>query len=161
MESVPSTVVDMTSHPTFGYDAIRKRRLVGAIVALCAGGILGIAAWLTPSTQGLGTHRQMGLPECGWITLMDLPCPTCGMTTSFAFAADGDLLTSFMTQPLGMMLAIATAMSFLIGSFVALTGSRVSSMFSRLWGRWSGWAITGIIITAWIFKILSYKGGIG
>ncbi|MCZ6836631.1 MAG: DUF2752 domain-containing protein [Planctomycetota bacterium] len=156
-----STTNVETRHPAVGNDAIRHRRIVGALVAICAAGILGLAAWLTPSTEGIGTHQQMGLPECGWVTLMDLPCPTCGMTTSFAFAAEGDMFTSFKTQPLGAMLAIATAMSFLVGSFVALTGSRVGSMFSRLWGRWSGWIIAGLIVVAWIYKVISYKGGIG
>lgn len=160
MEVASPPIASRAVHPDLGLDATRRRRLIGLVVALAAGGILGIAAWLTPSTQGLGTHRQMGLPECGWITLMDMPCPSCGMTTSFAFAADGDLLSSFTTQPLGSLLAIATAMAFLVGAFVALTGSRVASMFSRLWGRWSGWVITGVILAAWIYKVLSHNGGI-
>ena len=44
---------------------------------------LVIAAALSPSNAGHGTHRQLGLPACGWQTNMGLPCPTCGMTTSF------------------------------------------------------------------------------
>ena len=63
--------------------------------------------------------------ECGWITAMNLPCPTCGMTTAFAHAANGDMLASLGTQPLGFVLAIATAMSLLLGTYVAATGSRL------------------------------------
>ncbi len=63
-----------------------RRMVAGAIWAACSV-VLGIAAWLTPSPSGMGTHTQLNLPQCGWIVMMDLPCPTCGMTTAFAFAA--------------------------------------------------------------------------
>jgi hypothetical protein len=98
------------------------------------------------------------MPACGWITLMDLPCPTCGMTTSFAHAADGHLLASFMAQPLGFLLAIATAMALLLGAYVAITGSRVAGQLGRLWVRGSGWALLAIALAAWGYKVLSYKG---
>ena len=90
--------------------------------------------------------------------LMDLPCPTCGWTTAFAHAADGRLLTSLATQPFGGLLAIATAMAMLLGLYVAVTGSRVAWIFTRLWGRWTGWLLAGMVLAAWIYKVLSYKG---
>lgn len=159
METATATTLAATCGPrTRVASSAGRRRLLGAMVALCAGGLLGVAVWLTPATEGLGTHRQMGLPECGWITLMDLPCPTCGMTTSFAFAAEGDLAASFMTQPLGALLAIATAMALLVGMHVAVTGSRLGGMFTRLWRPWSGWAIAGLVLAAWLFKVISHTG---
>ncbi len=136
----------------------RQRRLVGAVVAVCAAGLLGVAAWLTPSSAGIGTHEQLMLPECGWITLMDMPCPTCGMTTAFAYAAEGQLWTSFLTQPLGSLLAISTAMALLVGIHVAVTGSRLGSLLTRLWGRRSGWIIALLIVVSWMYKVLSHKG---
>ena len=32
----------------------------------------------------MGTHQQLGLPPCNFVTLTGYPCPACGMTTSFA-----------------------------------------------------------------------------
>jgi hypothetical protein len=135
------------------------RRAIAAVVAIGAACVLGLAAWLTPSPTGLGTHSiEMNLPACGWITLMDLPCPTCGMTTSFAHAANGNLLRSFLTQPMGCLLAIATAVALLAGLYIATTGSRLGILFTRLWGRRTGWWIAGVAVFAWGFKVLSYKG---
>lgn len=136
----------------------RQRRVLGAIVALGSGSLLMVAAMLSPSETGLGTHQQLMLPECGWITIFDLPCPTCGMTTAFSHAADGNLSASFLTQPLGSLLALATAIAFLSGMYVAFTGSRIGSMFGRLWSYRTGWIIAGLVVVSWGYKVLSYKG---
>ncbi len=139
-------------------DPAIQRRIIALMVALAGSVVLGVATWLSPSEAGIGTHTQLGMPECGWITLMDLPCPTCGMTTSFTHAAEGDLIASFITQPLGAVLCLATAMAVLVGYYVALTGSRVGLMLARLWGPRSGWIIGGLLFVSWIYKILSHKG---
>ncbi len=134
------------------------RRLVGAVVVVCAAAVLGVAAFLDPSPAGLGTHTSLNLPGCTWIAIMDVPCPTCGMTTAFAHAANGDLAASLYTQPLGFLLAIVTAGALLVGAYVVWTGSRVAAMFGALWGRSTGWWLGGLAVGAWGFKILTYKG---
>ena len=134
------------------------RRMVALLVLLGSGGVLGLAAWLTPVGEGLGTHEQIGMPPCGWIMLMDMPCPTCGMTTSFSHAADGDFVSSFVAQPLGMVLAIATAMAFLVSLWTLLSGQHVERMLRRLWFRRAGWWLVAIVLVAWGYKILSYRG---
>ena len=53
----------------------RSRRFTAFFVGVGATLILGVAAWLSPSTDGIGTHQQLGLPQCGWIVAADLPCP--------------------------------------------------------------------------------------
>jgi hypothetical protein len=129
------------------------------MTALPALGILLVAAWFEPSPTGLGTHSQSGLmPTCGWIQTMDTPCPTCGMTTAFAHAADGHLLASFLAQPMGCVLAVATAMALLLGMHAALTGSAAVGAMSRLWGRRTGWWLGAFIVIAWVYKIIAYKG---
>jgi hypothetical protein len=135
-----------------------RRRAYGAIVAIVAAALLGVAAVMTPSTAGIGTHTRLGLPPCTWVTFMDLPCPTCGMTTAFAHAADGNLVGSFLTQPLGAVLALATAMAFLVGGYVAITGSRVGGLFPQLWGRRFTLGLVLFVLGAWGYKILAYKG---
>ena len=154
--------------PPIAVSAVRRlgdretiRRLVGVGVALCAAAILGAAAYLKPSPEGLGTHTQLYMPECGWIMLMDLPCPTCGMTTAFAHAADGHLVASLATQPLGAILAIATAIALLSGVYVAATGSQVAVLFGRLCTRRAAWILSAVAVGAWIYKILLYRGILG
>jgi hypothetical protein len=138
------------------------RRIVGAIVAVAAAGILGIAAWLEPSPTGLGTHSQiLAMPPCGWIAMADVPCPTCGMTTAFAYAADGDLAAAAWAQPFGALLAVAVAVAFVVGAYTAITGSRVAVLFARLWGRRAAWALGAGLGAAWVYKILVYKGVLG
>lgn len=127
------------------------------MVALVCVGVLGMAMGMTPSERGLGTHEQLNLPSCGWIAVADLPCFTCGMTTSFSHAVRGQLLQSIFAQPLGFLLAIGTAMTMLIGLYVAATGSQVALLFGTLWNRRTMWLMLTVAVGAWVYKMLSYK----
>lgn len=137
------------------------RRLGAAGFAAGGLAVLVLAAFLQPSGQGLGTHTSIGLSECGWITYFETPCPTCGMTTAFAHAADGRFLDSFLTQPAGFVLALATAVGVLLALYVALTGSRVVVMLKGFWTRRATWAAVVFALAAWLYKIADYKDWIG
>jgi hypothetical protein len=78
--------------------------IVSAIVVAVT---LGIAAWLTPSEQGLGTHQQLGLPPCTLRILAGIRCPSCGMTTSWSYMMHGQVLRSFQTNVGGALLALS------------------------------------------------------
>lgn len=119
--------------------------------------LLMIATFLEPSPTGLGTHTQLTSTPCGWILTMNMPCPTCGMTTAFAHAANGNLLRSFLTQPLGCILSVATAAALLVGVYVAATGSRLGSIFGRMWGRRMAWILAALATAAWIYKVMVYR----
>lgn len=142
-------------------DSPNTRRLLAAVVGSGCAAVLGIAAWLTPSPTGMGTHQQLGLPACGWISMMDMPCPTCGMTTAFSHAAHGQFWKSFLSQPMGFLLAMATAMTLLVCVHTLITGSRLPRIFLKLWSVRSGWTLAGLIVAAWAYKIASHKGWIG
>ena len=156
-----TTTALQAAHPPVDRSSTTLPRLVGAGVAVAAAMLLGLAAWLEPSASGLGTHSQMRLPPCGWILSMNLPCPTCGMTTAFAHAADGNLPAAFLAQPMGAVLAVATAMALLVGSFTAATGSRVAVLFGGLWGRRTAWVLGVGFSGAWLYKIIVYKELLG
>ena len=135
-----------------------SRRAIAAIVLAGCTIVLGVGAWLEPSPSGLGTHTQLHLPPCGWIAVADLPCPTCGMTTAFAHAANGNLLQSFLAQPLGCILAVSAAMMWLISIHVLVTGSRLGGAMARLWSRHVAWSLAFAVVAAWGYTIARHKG---
>ncbi len=52
------------------------------------------------------THRQLNLPPCAFRTATGLPCPSCGMTTSFALLMRGDVINSLRANAVGTLLAV-------------------------------------------------------
>jgi hypothetical protein len=62
-----------------------------AACGVAAVALLATARGLNPDPRGFGTHEQLGLSACGFARLTGWRCPTCGMTTSWAQAARGNL----------------------------------------------------------------------
>ncbi|MDB4972520.1 MAG: putative transrane protein [Myxococcaceae bacterium] len=79
-------------------------RCLWSAVGATALAVLAVARWLAPSASGLGTHVALGLPPCGFLLWTGLPCPACGLTTSFAQLARGQLLLALAANPLGLPL---------------------------------------------------------
>lgn len=88
-------------------------RVRGLLVGVALGlvGVFVVAGWIQPynadgSAQRMATHRQMGLPPCTFFVLTGLPCPSCGMTTSFALLVRGDVVASLRANAVGALLAL-------------------------------------------------------
>ncbi|MFO0880021.1 MAG: DUF2752 domain-containing protein [Gemmataceae bacterium] len=97
--------------------------LVGILVGLSA--VFIVAIYLNPyGTDGqahrLATHQQLGLPPCTFIDVTGVPCPACGMTTSFALFVRGDLVNSMRANWVGTLLAgfCALVVPWSIGSLI-------------------------------------------
>lgn len=129
------------------------RRLSALGIAAASSAPLAVGAILTPDPSGVGTHEQLGLPACGWIAGLGIPCPSCGMTTSFAFAARGDLADAFAAQPAGALLALLAAMVTVVALWTALTGSRSWEVLWSGVGRRAFWAAVAVAVLAWVYKI--------
>jgi hypothetical protein len=75
-------------------------------VAVGLAGVIGLAVWLRPDPRGVGTHQQLGLPPCSFHFFLRVPCPSCGMTTSFAALVRGQVSASLKANAVGTLLAI-------------------------------------------------------
>ena len=69
-------------------------------------GVLLTAAVLEPSPEGMGTHQQLGLSPCYFPKNLGVPCPACGMTTSWAYLMDGNVRASAEVNLGGFVLCI-------------------------------------------------------
>ena len=129
---------------------------------LGAAPLLAAAVLLTPSANGVGTHKQLGLPDCTFLWLSGFPCPFCGMTTSWTHAAHGELFAAVRTQPMGFVLFLVDALLvvWLLGR--ALTGGvgfrperLLSAIPAPVW-----WGSLALTIASWIYKIAAVRGWI-
>lgn len=140
--------------------ATRAERWTCAVLAAAGLAVLGVAAWLDPSPDGVGTHRALGLAPCGWMVSMNLPCPSCGMTTAFSHAAHGSFLRSAFVQPMGFVLAIGTAAGAVTCLHTALTGSRLAHVLgSRITAR-ALLALGILALLAWGWKVALVRGAL-
>jgi hypothetical protein len=138
--------------------ATRGERITCAVLAVVAFSVLGVALWLNPSPEGHGTHQALGMAPCGWMVAFGMPCPSCGMTTAFAHAAHGSLLASVRVQPMGFILALGTAATALVGTYVAMTGSRLGHVLGdRLTPRFL-LALGIFALLSWGWKIAVVRG---
>jgi hypothetical protein len=130
-------------------------RAVAAILGCVALAVLIIASTLTPAAEGHGTHTQLGLPACGMYLATGKPCPTCGMTTSFAALASFDLIEAFKAQPFGALVGIATAVFVWGAAHVAIFGSRLGTVAMRMLTAKVVWTALTLGLAAWVYKMFT------
>jgi Protein of unknown function (DUF2752) len=136
-------------------------RIVGAVLFFPTAVVLFIATQLTASPDGYGTHRELGLGPCSFLTLFGIPCPMCGMTTAFTHFAHLHPLAGTLTQPFGLVLFLLTLGGFVVGGLELV----------RPMGRWRGifhlierheTAVAAFLligmIAGWTYKIASMQG---
>lgn len=90
-------------------------RVVLIIVAILLATIFGIATWIQPYDEAgrprtMATHTQLGVPECNFLAWTGKPCPSCGMSTSFALLVRGDVGASLRANWVGTLIALLWAL---------------------------------------------------
>jgi|JI9StandDraft_2_1071091.scaffolds.fasta_scaffold106817_1 hypothetical protein len=70
--------------------------------------VVGLSFWLRPDARGFGTHQQLGLPPCNFQESTHIPCPGCGLTTSFTNMAHGHVIDAFTAHLMGPPLFLLT-----------------------------------------------------
>lgn len=84
--------------------------LIAGILSL----VLFVATLVRPYAEDgtplrMASHRTLGLPACNFQEMFDLPCPSCGLTTSFALLVRGDVWNSLRANFVGTGLALVCA----------------------------------------------------
>jgi len=140
----------LSSHARVGLGALA----LGCLV------LLFTAASIRPSPSGVGTHEGLGLRECQFLETTGLPCPSCGMTTSWAWFVRGNLAASFYIQPMGFVLALGAAMTLWGAGYGAVTGRNPAPLLRRLPGKGILLGLLGFAIVAWGWKIFIHLHGL-
>ncbi|MFQ5733941.1 MAG: DUF2752 domain-containing protein [Planctomycetaceae bacterium] len=117
----------MTTESTIrGVPVGRTGRVLLGLWCLFLLGGFSVAVMLSPDPRGFGTHQRLGLPPCSIRSSLGIPCPTCGMTTSFANFVRGRFVRSIEANLGGFVLACACALQ--------IPWSLVSVRRGCLWG---------------------------
>lgn len=150
MSSVPLIYAHHRPLPKLSF----VHRAVAALISGLCIAVLVIAARLHPDPSGIETHLQLGLQPCGLLRTTGVPCPTCGMTTSFSFLAHGQILSSLHAQPAGTFFAFCTAMAAWVGLYIAATGRPSAKLINQLPVHRVFLGMLAIGLVGWVYKII-------
>ena len=138
-----------------------RSREHGLVLVLCLAAplaLLALGLTLRPDPRGWGTHEQLGFRPCYPMAHWNVPCPGCGVTTSVALLARGDVLAALRTQPLGPLLVLGAGAA----AAWALNGHRRGRDLVAELTRWR-WRVLAraaglLLLLAWLFKIAAVRG---
>ncbi len=128
----------------------------GSLLAAAAGlaGVLVLARLLVPDPRGYGTHTQLGLLPCTFLTITGRLCPTCGMTTSFAWMMRGEVVRSWQANPAGCLLALLSfpLIAWLVYSAVASKPIGFQSLGDALMGLLLAAVVLSLVV--WLVRLI-------
>lgn len=115
--------------------AVRRRVVRASLLAIAAAltAVFVAAYWIHPynadgTPKSSATHTQLGMPPCNFVTLTGKPCPSCGMTTSFALLVRGDVANSLRANWVGSIMCVLWAGTLV---WALVSGIRGKPLFVR------------------------------
>lgn len=131
----------------FSRASLRQRVWAGGIF-LAAAALYGLF-WLD-------VHNKIDigrwLSPCGFKQAYDLPCPTCGVTTSARAFVQGRIFQAFYIQPAGALLCSVVAVSAFLAFLIAVFGvyfKTAGRFFAEIKIKYVILAVLIIIAAAW------------
>jgi hypothetical protein len=130
-----------------------RARLLAAFGALVVATPMALAARLTPDSRGWGTHEQLGWPPCWLQRTTGWRCPSCGMTTAWAYVARGDVPAALETSVGGTLLFAAAGMGALGLVVIAMTGRGPLMRGSPKLTLWVATAWLAVTALDWVRRL--------
>lgn len=126
------------------------------LLGIGLGGIalFGIAWSLKPDPRGFGTHQQLGLPPCSFYFMFEIPCPSCGGTTSFSHFVRGEWVPSINANPAVFAVAMVTAAAIPWSLFCSWRGELYLIQQPSIFFTWILFAISLFATLVWVCRIL-------
>ncbi len=140
----PVVIRKRLSHPV-------KSRLWAVLLVMALAALLVTAVYVVPDA---GARGLPGMRQCDVLVLTGYPCPTCGMTTAFAYTVRGQWLRALDAQPMGWLLAVGT----LVGLGMTLVALASGRTWSINWYRVRPERVVivavGLFLAAWGYRIV-------
>jgi hypothetical protein len=143
-------VNQQVSKPKIFCRASSRQRLVAGGVFLALAAFFGLFA--------LTGHYKIPLWPfpCGFKQKFNLPCPTCGVTTSVKAFAQGKILESFYIQPAAAILCCLLAVSAIFALFIAVFGiysDFLNRFFTEIKIKYIVLALIVIVAVGWAITL--------
>ena len=117
--------------PTAARGSIASR-LVWLVLFSLPLAVVITATTLSPDPAGHGTHTQLGLPPCGFLSATGLPCPGCGLTTCFSHMVRLEVVGAARANPFGVALFLVTFFTIPVAGWGMIRGLPVMDTLERL-----------------------------
>ena len=118
---------------------------------------LFVASQLRPDPRGWGTHEQLGLPPCAFRAITGVPCPSCGMTTSFAYVVRGQVLVAALTNPGGCLLALGAIVLIPWCIASAAVGRTIGIRFPERAAVVTVLIVVALSAVSWTIRIIFFR----
>jgi hypothetical protein len=139
------------------YEYSKSDQVKSIALGLASSACLITARLLQPSPRGVGTHEQLGLPPCAFLYLTGIPCPSCGLTTSFAHAARLNFYEAFIVQPFGPILFCLMALSVPLSFYMIYSRISYAKLIDSAKSKLAINALVALYLLSWLYKIVAMK----
>lgn len=128
----------------------QDRHAQRAVLALCGGSVS--AAFVLAGIGG--GHAVDGPVLCPLRLLTGVPCPACGLTTSFTELAGGHLGAAVSASPLGPALFAVFAVAAVVLVVLLSRRQRIDGLRLRGGRLWTSYAIlAAVVVASWVYQL--------
>jgi hypothetical protein len=132
-----------------------RARVLAAALAIGLMAALVLASQLRADPRGLGTHEQLGLPSCTFLTLTGMRCPACGMTTAWVHLMHGRASDALRANAMGTLLAVLAIPAAAGALAFAVRGRPLSRRPSEWVVALTAVGLAVLIVIEWSVRLLA------